>query len=61
MASQPVEFVCTTCGLVEELPVSPVGMRAVICEGCGGQMIVALDEADEADRSFREPRPRVVA
>lgn len=61
MAHQSVEFVCTTCGLVEDLPISPAGMRAVICEGCGGRMVVALDESDEADRSFVEPRSLTTA
>lgn len=61
MTSQSVDLVCTTCGLVEEVPISSVEIRAVICECCGGRMILAMDEADEADRSFAERRQLVTA
>ncbi len=61
MKSPSVELVCTTCGLVEELPLSPAEMRMVICEGCGGRMVLAMEEADEADRSFIEGRGLVTA
>lgn len=61
MAEQTVEFVCTTCGLAEEAPVAASRTRIVICDCCGGRMVVSLDDADEATRSFQTGQPVVSA